>query len=134
MKKVLFLRLHFSKVVGATTVRQSEWDGSPGSVQKSGIISTLISSHFSSAQKPPPKPADVNINSAVYPGGPPVPTQTPKLLRFVDTTEMTRGPQDSPGYWAVSGARLLVDKGKISLRVKYSLLTVILDEEVSEEF
>ncbi|PON48738.1 Membrane attack complex component/perforin (MACPF) domain containing protein [Parasponia andersonii] len=136
LKKVLFLRLHFSKVVGATTVRQPEWDGSPGLVQKSGIISTLISTHFSAAaQKPPPKPSDVNINSAVYPGGPPVPTQTPKLLRFVDTTEMTRGPQDSPGYWAVSGARLVVDKGKISLRVKYSLLTVILpDEEVSEEF
>lgn len=135
MKKVLFLRLHFSKVVSATTPRQPEWDGSPGLAQKSGIISTLFSTPFSTAQKPPPKPSDVNINSAVYPGGPPVPTQTPKLLRFVDTREMTRGPQDSPGYWAVSGARLVVESGKISLRVKYSLLTVILpDEEVSEEF
>ncbi|EXB62439.1 hypothetical protein L484_002338 [Morus notabilis] len=135
MKKVLFLRLHFSKVVGASTVRQPEWDGSPGLAQKSGIVSTLFSAPFSTAQKPPPKPSDVNINSAVYPGGPPVPTQTTKLLRFVDTREMTRGPQDSPGYWAVSGARLVVDSGKISLRVKYSLLTMILtDEEVSEEF
>lgn len=135
MKKVLFLRLHFSKVVSATTARQPEWDGSPGLAQKSGIISTLFSTPFSTAQKPPPRPSDVNINSAVYPGGPPVPTQTPKLLRFVDTREMTRGPQDSPGYWAVSGARLVVESGKISLRVKYSLLTMILpDEEVSEEF
>ena len=135
MKKVLFLRLHFSKVNGATAVKQPEWDGSPGLAQKSGIISTLISTHFSTAQKPPPKPSDVNINSAVYPGGPPVPTQTPKLLKFVDTTEMTRGPQDAPGYWTVSGARLVVEKGKISIRVKYSLLTVISpDEEVSEEF
>ncbi|KAL5567401.1 hypothetical protein UlMin_030565 [Ulmus minor] len=134
LKKVLFLRLHFSRVIGTTTVRQPEWDGSPGLAQKSGIISTLISTHFSTPQKPPPKPSDVNINSAVYPGGPPVPSQAPKLLRFVDTTEMTRGPQDSPGYWAVSGARLVVEKGKISLRVKYSLLTVILpDEEGSEE-
>ncbi|KAL6228130.1 hypothetical protein ACLB2K_002084 [Fragaria x ananassa] len=130
MKKVLFLRLHFSKVIGATNVRQSEWDGSPALTQKSGIISTMISTRFSSAaQKQPPNPADVNINSAVYPGGPPVPTQTPKLLRFVDTTEMTRGPQDSPGYWVVSGARLLVEKAKISLRVKYSLLTMILPDE-----
>lgn len=130
MKKVLFLRLHFSKVIGATNVRQSEWDGSPALIQKSGIISTIISTRFSSAaQKQPPNPADVNINSAVYPGGPPVPTQTPKLLRFVDTTEMTRGPQDSPGYWVVSGARLLVEKAKISLRVKYSLLTMILPDE-----
>lgn len=135
LKKVLFLRLRFCKVTSATTVRQPEWDGSPGLAQKSGIISSLISTRFSSAQKPPPKPSDVNINSAVYPGGPPVPAQAPKLLRFVDTTEMTRGPQDSPGYWVVSGARLVVDKGKISLRVKYSLLTVILpDEDVSEEF
>ncbi|KHN16918.1 MACPF domain-containing protein [Glycine soja] len=130
LKKVLFLRLHFCKVVGATRVKVPEWEGSPGLTQKSGIISTLISTTFSSPQKPPPpRPSDVNINSALYPGGPPVPTQSPKLLRFVDTTEMTRGPQDSPGYWVVSGARLLVEKAKISLKVKYSLLTVIPDEE-----
>nr|POF17283.1 macpf domain-containing protein [Quercus suber] len=135
LKKVLFLRLNFSKVIGAIAVKAPEWDGSPGLAQKSGIISTLISTRFSNAQKPPPRPADVNINSAVYPGGPPVPTQTPKLLRFVDTTEMTRGPQDSPGYWVVSGAKLSVDKGKISVRVKYSLLTVISpDEDVPGEF
>ncbi|WVZ22167.1 hypothetical protein V8G54_000711 [Vigna mungo] len=131
LKKVLFLRLHFSKVVHATKVKEPQWDGSPGLTQKSGIISTLISTHFSGPQKPPPpRPSDVNINSALYPGGPPMPTQSPKLLRFVDTTEMTRGPQDFPGYWVVSGARLFVDKGKISLKVKYSLLTVIPDEEV----
>jgi len=76
----------------------------------------------------------VNINSAVYPGGPPVPVQAPKLLKLVDTTEMTRGPEESPGYWVVSGARLMVEKGKISLRVKYSLLTVVLpDEEILED-
>lgn len=131
MKSVLFIRLHFSKVSGATVVKQPEWDGSPSMGQKSGIISTLISSHFSNAQKPAPKPSDVNINSALYPEGPPMPAQTLKLLRFVDTTEMMRGPQDSPGYWVVSGARLVVENGKISLRVKYSLLAVILpDEEV----
>ncbi|KAF5459297.1 hypothetical protein F2P56_023255 [Juglans regia] len=134
LKKVLFLRLHFSKFIGAMAVK-SEWDGSPGLAQKSGIISTLISTRFSNAQKQPPRPDEVNINSAVYPGGPPVPTMTPKLLRYVDTTEMTRGPQDSPGYWVVSGARLLVEKAKISLKVKYSLLTVSLpDEEVPEDY
>ena len=133
LKSVLFLRLHFSKVVNATQVKAPQWDDPPGFTQKSGIISTLISTHFSGPQKPPPpRPSDVNINSALYPAGPPVPTQTPKLLRFVDTTEMTRGPQDLPGYWVVSGARLVVDKGKISLKVRYSLLTAILpDEEVA---
>ncbi|XP_060167611.1 MACPF domain-containing protein At4g24290 [Lycium barbarum] len=132
-KKVLFLRLHFSTVMGATMVKHPEWDGSPGLARKSGLISTLISQHFTSVQKPPPQPADVNINSAIYPGGPPVPVQAPKLLKFVDTTEMTRGPQEPPGYWVVSGARLMVEKGRILVRVKYSLLTVIQpDDEISE--
>ncbi|KAH0768280.1 hypothetical protein KY285_004151 [Solanum tuberosum] len=132
-KKVLFLRLRFSTVMGATMVKHAEWDGSPGLARKSGLISTLISQHFTSVQKPPPRPDDVNINSAIYPGGPPVPVQAPKLLKFVDTTEMTRGPQEPPGYWVVSGARLMVEKGRISVRVKYSLLTVIQpDDELSE--
>ena len=126
LKKILFLRLHFSKLIGAKAIKQPEWDGSPGLAQKSGIISTLISTHFSSAQKQAPQPTEVNINSAMYPGGPPLPSQAPKLLRFVDTKEMTRGPQDLPGYWVVSGARLVVEKAKISVRVKYSLLTMIL--------
>ncbi|KAL6616740.1 hypothetical protein ACP70R_039010 [Stipagrostis hirtigluma subsp. patula] len=129
-KKVLFLRLHFSKVCNAALLRSHEWENSPNQAQKSGLISTLISTHFSTAaQKPPPRPADVNINSAVYPGGPPVPVQTQKLLKFVDTTEMMRGPQDSPGYWVVSGAKLNLERGKISLRVKYSLLTAMMPDD-----
>ncbi|KAL0343247.1 UNVERIFIED_CONTAM: MACPF domain-containing protein [Sesamum angustifolium] len=129
MRNVLFIRLHFSKLIGATVMKQPEWDGSPALAQKSGILATLVS--FTNGQKPPPKPCKIDINSAIFPSGPPIPTPTLKLLRFVDTTEMTRGPQDSPGHWVVSGAGLVVDKGKISLRLKYSLLAVILqDEEV----
>lgn len=128
IKRVLLLRLHFSKVIGATSVKTAEWDGSQALVQKSGIFSTL-STPFSTVHKQPPKPSDININSALYPGGPPVPVHAPKLLKYIDTSEMTRGPQDSPGYWAVSGARLMVDHGKISLKVKYSLLTVVLPDE-----
>ncbi|EPS64598.1 hypothetical protein M569_10178 [Genlisea aurea] len=45
-----------------------------------------------------------------------------KLGRIVDTTEMLKGPQDVPGHWVVTGAKLGVDKGSIVLRVKYSLL------------
>ncbi|RXH92239.1 hypothetical protein DVH24_033135 [Malus domestica] len=129
IKNILFLRLRFSTVFSAAIVKRPEWDGSPGLAHKSGLISTLISHHFTTVQKPPPRPADVNINSAVYPGGPPVPIQASKLRKFVDTTEMVRGPQETPGYWVVSGARLVVEKGRISLRVKYSLLTVILPDE-----
>ncbi|KAI7730859.1 hypothetical protein M8C21_026422 [Ambrosia artemisiifolia] len=135
LKNVLFLRLRFSTALGVAAIKNPEWDGSPGLARKSGLISTLISHHFTAVLKPPPQPADVNINSAVYPGGPPAPVQAPKLLKFVDTTEMTRGPQQTPGYWVVSGARLVVDKGKISLRVKYSLLTLKLpDDEEEDEF
>lgn len=132
-RNVLFLRLRFSTVSGVVSAKYPEWDGSPVLARKSGLISTLISNHFTAVQKPPPQPADVNINSAVYPGGPPTPVHAPKLLKFVDTTEMMRGPQEPPGYWVVSGARLMVEKGRISLRVKYSLLTVIQsDDDVPE--
>ncbi|OVA03767.1 Membrane attack complex component/perforin (MACPF) domain [Macleaya cordata] len=123
MNKVLFLRLRFSIVSDATLVKLPEWDGFPGVAPKSGIFSG-ISSHFTTASEPPRRPADVNINSALYPAGPPGPVPTAKLLRFVDTTEITRGPENLPGYWVVSGARLLVERGRISLSVKYSLLTV----------
>nr|XP_043610940.1 MACPF domain-containing protein At4g24290-like [Erigeron canadensis] len=123
-KRVLFLRLRFAKVMGATVVRKPEWDGSPVLSQKSGIVSALISTRFSNAQKPPPQPKDIMVNSAL-PIGPPISAQGKKLLKLVDTTELVRGPQDLPGYWAVSGARLMVDKSKISLRAKFSLLAVI---------
>ena len=133
-KNILFLRLRFSTVLGAMSIKHPEWEGSPGLAPRSGLISTLISSSFTTVQEPPPSPADVSINSAVYPGGPPVPVQAPKLLKFVDMTEITRGPQEFPGYWVVSGAKLVVEKGRISLRVKYSLLIVILpDDEGIEE-
>ncbi|CAN1305830.1 MACPF domain-containing protein At4g24290 [Linum perenne] len=116
-KSVLFLRLRFSTVSGAAVRKNPEWDGSPGLAAKSGLISTLISHHFTSvAQKPAPRPA----------------VQAPRLLKFVDTTEMARGPQDNPGYWVVSGAKLVVEKGRISLRVKYSLLTILSDDDDSE--
>ncbi|KAI3697250.1 hypothetical protein L6452_30128 [Arctium lappa] len=131
LKRVLFLRLRFAKVVGATVVRQPEWDGSPVLSQKSGIVSTLMSTRFSNAKRPPPQPKDFNVNSAL-PDGPPMTAHGKKLLKFVDTTELTRGPQDLPGYWVVSGARLMVDKSKISMRVKFSLLAVFpADDKVS---
>ncbi|KAD5802668.1 hypothetical protein E3N88_14028 [Mikania micrantha] len=118
-----------SLFVGATVVRNPEWDGSPVLVtQKSGIVSALISTRFSNAQKPPPQPKDIILNSAL-PIGPPVSAHGKKLLKFVDTSELIRGPQHLPGYWVVSGARLMVDKSKISLRAKFSLLAVISNDD-----
>jgi hypothetical protein len=61
-------------------------------------------------------PERVNVDSGVFASGPPVPVGVQKMLRFVDTS------QDSPGNWLATGARLDVDKGRISLHVKFSLL------------
>nr|CAD1823617.1 unnamed protein product [Ananas comosus var. bracteatus] len=40
-----------------------------------------------------------------------------------------QGPDDLPGYWVVTGGKLCVENGKISLKVKYSLLVAVLDED-----
>ncbi|KAJ6835762.1 MACPF domain-containing protein NSL1 [Iris pallida] len=127
MRKVLFLRLGFSNLV-SMRIRRSEWVGSTTVNHKSGSISALISSRFSTSMIPEPKPK-VEVNSAVFPGGPPLPTKMPKLSRFVDTSEMMRGPDDLPGYWVVTGAKLCVESGKISLKVKYSLLVSVPDDD-----
>ncbi|KAI4313682.1 hypothetical protein L6164_026641 [Bauhinia variegata] len=117
-KSVLHLRLLFSKVSNIVVV-QSNWAHSPSECsQKSGIFSALVSTSISGKEKKP----IVVVDSSVFPSGPPVPVQTQKLLKFVDMSQLCRGPQDSPGHWLVTGARLVLEKGKICLLVKFSLL------------
>ncbi|KAI8001252.1 MACPF domain-containing protein NSL1 [Camellia lanceoleosa] len=127
MKKVLFLRLGFAAVASAK-IRRSEWDGPGTSSRKSGFMSMLMSTTFSTAMIPPEKPTKVDLNSGVYPGGPPLPKRAPKLMFFVDTKEMVRGPENSPGYWVVTGAKLCVEGGRITIKAKYSLLTIMLED------
>ncbi|KAJ0017808.1 hypothetical protein Pint_10170 [Pistacia integerrima] len=106
-KNVLYLKLLFCKVPGCT-IRRSVWDHSPSippNVQKPGSASSSISNERTSDDK--------KEDSSAHPG---------KLAKIVDLTEMSKGPQDLPGHWLVTGAKLGVDKGKIVLRVKYSLL------------
>ncbi|KAI3988335.1 hypothetical protein MKX01_012124 [Papaver californicum] len=130
MKRVLFLRLGFSMVASAR-IRRSEWDGGPLHLsRKSGSISFYLSTKFSVNQIQTEKPK-VELNSAVYPGGPPAPAKVTKVSKFVDVKEMVRGPEDPPGYWVVTGAKLCVDGGKIALKVKYSLLTLLLHADCS---
>ncbi|KAG2683826.1 hypothetical protein I3760_10G051300 [Carya illinoinensis] len=129
MRKVLFLRLGYSMVASAK-IRRSEWEGSTTSSRKSGFISMMISTRFSAGLNPPEKPAKVDMNSAIYPGGPPLPPRAPKMSTFVNTKEMVRGPEDPPGYWVVTGAKLCVEGGKISIKVKYSLLTIMSEDSV----
>jgi len=91
--------------------------------QRSGFLSTLttLSTTFSTAQ-PQTKPVPIVLNSAIYPKGPPVPVRSPKLLKCVETAEIIKGPQDSPGHWLLTAAKLDMDRGKISLQGKFSLL------------
>ncbi|KAE8669535.1 MACPF domain-containing protein [Hibiscus syriacus] len=64
-----------SILTGAKAIKQPE---SPGLGQKSGIISTLISTHFTGAKKQAPQPTEVNINSALLPGA----LQCPAKLQY----------------------------------------------------
>ncbi|KAK9226536.1 hypothetical protein WN943_011584 [Citrus x changshan-huyou] len=121
-KSILHLRLLFSKVSHAFIV-QSSWSQSSSEFsQKSGFFSA-ISAPISGNQEKEKKPV-VIVDSSVFPTGPPVPVRTQKLLKFVDTSQLCRGPQDSPGHWLVTGAKLDLEKGKICLRVKFSLLNI----------
>ena len=119
-RSVLHLRLLFSKVVNSSVVKSNWTQGSSGLSQKSGIFSAISTSI--SGNKDQKNPAVVVVDSSVFPTGPPVPVQTQKLLKFVDMSQLCKGPQDSPGHWLVTGARLVLDKGKIRLWVKFSLL------------
>ncbi|XVF03022.1 hypothetical protein REPUB_Repub04eG0224600 [Reevesia pubescens] len=123
-KTVLHLRLLFSKVTNSFIVQSSWAQAASGFSQRSGLLSAISQSLTGNPVKEK-KEAAVVVDSAVYPTGPPVPVQTPKLLKFVETSQLCKGPLDSPGYWLVTGARLQLEKGKISLHVKFSLLNTI---------
>ncbi|KAK7318864.1 hypothetical protein RJT34_03571 [Clitoria ternatea] len=106
-KNVLHLKLLFSKVPGCT-IRRSVWDHNPSSIHSAAQRPDGSSS--SSTKKASDNKKE---DSAVHIG---------KLAKIVDMTEMSKGPQDIPGHWLVTGAKLGVEKGKIVLRIKYSLL------------
>ncbi|XVF87258.1 hypothetical protein PTKIN_Ptkin18bG0104500 [Pterospermum kingtungense] len=105
-RNVLHLKLLFSKVPGCT-IRRSVWDHSPSSLSSGQRAdgSSSVSHERTSDDKKEDGSSHVG-----------------KLAKIVDSTEMSKGPQDSPGHWLVTGAKLGVDKGKIVLRIKYSLL------------
>ncbi|KAJ3675692.1 hypothetical protein LUZ60_004734 [Juncus effusus] len=135
-KKVLHLKLLYSHIPNCT-IRKTEWGKSPLVSQKGSFlttISTTLSSPFmqkdNNCNKKEPVPAQ--LNSGVYPDGPPVPIQYRKLLKFVDMSEVVRGPHDVPGHWMVVAGRLVKEGGKIGLHVKFALLNYgVNNEEVS---
>ncbi|GFP83575.1 macpf domain-containing protein at1g14780 [Phtheirospermum japonicum] len=124
-KSVLHLRLRFSRISGCYIV-QSNWmehASENHSMTRSGFfssISTSITGNYHHMEKDIAGP--VIVDSGVYPTGPPMAAQ--KMLKCVDTSEMCRGPSDNPGHWLVTGAKLDLEKGRICLRVKFSLLNL----------
>ncbi|PON67400.1 Membrane attack complex component/perforin (MACPF) domain containing protein [Parasponia andersonii] len=123
-KNVLHLQLLFSRVLDCFIV-QSNWaECSSEFSQKSGIFSAITTSFSGNNQLFKEKQPAVIVDSGVFPTGPPVSQRTQKLFKFVDTSHLCRGPQDNPGHWLVTGARLYVEKGKIGLHVKFSLLNI----------
>ncbi|KAK2978459.1 hypothetical protein RJ640_023717 [Escallonia rubra] len=122
-KSVLHLRLAFSKVPD-TYILQSNWvQGASDYSQKSTNFFSAISTSITGVSEREKNPGVV-MDSSVYPAGPPVPVQTQKLLKFVDMSQICRGPLDTPGHWIVTGAKLDLENGKICLRVKFSLLNI----------
>lgn len=99
-RNVLYMKLLYSRLPGCT-IRRSIWDHSPNDKTRK-MATTEISGDSSSASK---ESSSGN-----------------KLAKYVDMSEMSKGPQDLPGHWLVTGGKLGVEKGKVVLRVKYSLL------------
>ncbi|CAK9319803.1 unnamed protein product [Citrullus colocynthis] len=102
-RNVLYMKLLYSRLPECT-IRRTLWDHLPGDKLKK-----LMSSSDNGNNADDSTSGSKNI-------------QGNKLAKLVDTTEMSKGPQDPPGHWLVTGAKLGVEKGKIVLRVKYSLL------------
>ncbi|KAL7095133.1 hypothetical protein ACP275_10G005300 [Erythranthe tilingii] len=99
-RNVLHMKLLYSRLPGCT-IRRSLWDHAPNEKQLKKRDSVGADESSSSGGEE-------------YVGN--------KLAKFVDVSEMRKGAEDSPGHWLVTGGKLGVEKGRIVLRVKYSLL------------
>lgn len=121
-KTVLHLRLLFTYLPNCA-IRKTEWAAAPRTHKSSFLMN--LSTTFSFTQRSitgPQKQAPVVLNSGVFPDGPPTQVCKGKVLKFVETAEVVRGPHDVPGHWLVAAAKLVTEGGKIGLHVKFALL------------
>ncbi|XP_027065277.1 MACPF domain-containing protein CAD1 isoform X1 [Coffea arabica] len=100
-RNVLHMKLLYSRLPGCT-VRRSLWDHAPNEKLRKQVATGSNSRDLTSG------------SGETLAGN--------KLAKFVDTTEMCKGPEDPPGHWLVTGGKLGVEKGRVVLRLKYSLL------------
>ncbi|XP_055807519.1 MACPF domain-containing protein CAD1-like [Solanum dulcamara] len=100
-RNVLYMKLLYSRLPGCT-IRRSLWDHTPNDKSNKQVNCGNNNGDASS------------VTGENLIGN--------KLAKFVDMTEMSKGPQDPPGHWLVTGGKLGVAKGRIVLRLKYSLL------------
>ncbi|XP_020594463.1 MACPF domain-containing protein At1g14780-like [Phalaenopsis equestris] len=122
----LHLRLLFTELSGCI-ISRSIWERGPqslssgpsGFLQRSGILSG-VTEREELVETP-----KVVVDSGVFVGGPPSDGVGKKLKKYVDTRERCRGPEDSPGYWVATGAKLEIEKGRIGLHVRFSLLSML---------
>ncbi|CAA6659827.1 unnamed protein product [Spirodela intermedia] len=121
-RKALHLRLLFTLLPGCA-IRKKQWAAAPAASHKSTFL-TMLSTTFTQRDQgaSPAAPEAPRLNSGVFAGGPPVPVLARRLLRFIDVAEVVRGPQDVPGHWVVTAAKLVKDGKKIGLHVKFTLL------------
>ncbi|KAF6144654.1 hypothetical protein GIB67_006146 [Kingdonia uniflora] len=120
-KSVLHLRLLFSKVTGLVIGRSILEAGSSSNlIQKSGLSPFVSMNNLGNQEKEKQKP--VVLDSGVFSTDPPISMKSQKFTKFIDTSHLCKGAQDSPGHWIVTGAKLDLEKGKIYLQVKFSLL------------
>jgi hypothetical protein len=121
-KKVLFLKLLYTKVPGCS-IRRSVWDHAPAAIDRPGLLYNLgLGGPPQKPDQAPVLPNAVNQDSAIFPRESLSSPVNSKLLKYVDISEMCKGPAHTPGHWLVTGAKLDLDTGKIGVRVKYSLL------------
>ncbi|KAK1270715.1 MACPF domain-containing protein [Acorus gramineus] len=121
-KSALHLCLQFMHLPNCS-IQKMEWTQAPAAAHKSSFLvnlsTTFTNRETAQNQKHERPPL---LNSGVYPEGPPVPVHSRKLLKYVDMTEIVRGPHDMPGHWLVIAAKLVTEGGKIGMHVKYALL------------
>nr|CAD1826756.1 unnamed protein product [Ananas comosus var. bracteatus] len=93
---VLHLRLLYSEVPGCI-VSQSKWVHSPsGFSEKMSFLSMSFPTSSSGLEKEKQQGPVFNLDSAVFPTGPPVPVGAQKMLKFVDTSHVATGPRTAP--------------------------------------